>query len=522
MRKKISVALVIGLAVFSVVVRAAHAQDTQPPTVPTGISAYLTQAGQVYVSWSPSTDNVGVVGYYLYRDGQLVANTPGLLFFTDDAPAGTHSYTVSAYDAAGNVSAQSTPSSLVTVVADTEPPTVPANFTLTPSSSSIALSWGASTDNVAVIGYYVYRNGQKIILANQITGTSYTDTGLTPGVTYTYQVGAYDAAGNIGRTNSVSVTTIFDVTPPSPPYNLHATATSTGEIDLSWSPASDNIAVVGYQVYRNSTYVGASAGTSTTYRDTGLSPSTLYSYWVIAVDEVGNLSEESVPTSATTFQPDTTPPSIPSGLSFVSPSTNEIDLSWKPSTDNVAVAGYYIYRNGSQIGTTASSSYQDLGLATNTTYLYALKAYDAAGNISPQQSIAATTLVNNPVVPVTVPPANPVTTTPPPYTPPVVTSPSPTTPTPTPSPSPISGYTFTTLLSFGLRGTAVQNLQAVLIQQGDLGSAYATGYFGSLTQKALQKFQCAQGIVCSGGPSTTGWGSVGPRTRKALNALATE
>jgi len=502
---------VVVFAAFLVFAPAAHAQDVAPPSVPTGISAYVTQSGQVYISWSSSADNVGVEGYYVYRDGTLVANTPGLLFFTDDAPAGTHTYTVAAYDAAQNVSSQSLPSSLVTVIADTTPPTAPANLTLVPSSSSIVLSWGASTDNVAVIGYYVYRNGQKIILPGQITAASYTDTGLSPGVTYSYQVGAYDAVGNITRSNSVSAATIFDVTPPSSPYNLRAIATSTSEIDLSWSPAMDNIAVAGYEIFRNSVHIGNSVGTSTVYQDTGLSPSAQYSYSITAVDEVGNMSIQSTPASATTFQPDTAPPSIPTGLSFVSPSTSEIDLSWKPSTDNVGVAGYDVYRDGTQIAATVSATYVDTGLATSTTHLYAVRAYDAAGNISPQQSIGATTLATNPIVPVApTAPTNPTSTVPqpPPPPPPVTTNP----------PS-VSGYVFTTLLSMGLRGTAVQNLQSVLIQQGDLGSAYATGYFGLLTQKAVQKFQCAQGIVCSGSPYTTGWGSVGVRTRKALNAL---
>ncbi len=506
------------VAVSFIAVNTVHAQDETPPTIPTGVSATVTQSGQVYVTWNPSTDNVGVVGYYVYRDGQLVANTPGFLYFTDNAPAGTHTYTVSAYDAAGNVSGQSTPSGLVTVIADTQPPSVPGDFTLVPSSSSVVLSWSASTDNVAVVGYYIYRNGQKMILQNQITGTSYTDTGLSPGVTYTYQVGAYDAAGNIAKTNPMSVTTIFDVTPPSPPFNLQAKATSTSEIDLSWGPGSDNIAVVGYQIYRNSAYLGMANGTSTTYQDTGLSANTQYSYWVVSVDEVGNLSIDSTPADATTFPPDVTPPSIPSGLSYASPSTSEIDLSWSASTDNVGVAGYYIYRDGNQIGTTASTTYADTGLTTSTTYLYAIKAYDAAGNISPQQSIGATTLATNPIIPVATPSTtNPgQTTTQPPYIPPY------TPPTSTTPPVSQSGYVFTTTLAFGLRGTAVQNLQTILIRQGDLGAAYGTGYYGSLTQKAVQKFQCAKSIVCYGSPYTTGWGLVGVRTRRALNALSSE
>jgi chitodextrinase len=491
-----------------------HAQDTTPPTVPTEVSAYVTQSGQVYVSWSPSSDNTGIIGYYLYRDSQLVANTPGLLFYTDNAPAGNHTYTAAAYDAANNISGQSLPSSVVTVVADTVAPTAPANFTLTPSSSSVALSWDASTDNVAVIGYYIYRNGQKLNLQNTIGGTTYTDTGLSPGISYSYQVGAYDAAGNVTRSISASVMTIFDVTPPSPPRSMSIKAISPSEINLSWTPATDNIAVVGYSVYRNSNFIGTSAGTTTAYQDSGLSPSAQYSYTVIAVDEVGNASMQSLPAAATTFPQDLTPPSIPSGLRFVSPSTSEIDLSWNSSTDNVGVTGYYVFRDGSEVGNVVSPSYADMYLTANTTYLYAVKAYDSSGNISPQQSIAATTPATNPIVPVT-PPQNPYVPPVPVVTPPPVTPPPTTPPTGTNLPS----YTFTAFLGLGSRGVAVQNLQLVLIAEGNLNAAYATGYFGALTQKALQQFQCTQGLVCSGAPSTTGYGSVGPRTRKVLNAL---
>ena len=526
-KKIISFLLGCGFLISFGAIVVAHAQDAMPPSTPTNVSASVNASNQVYITWNGSTDNVAINGYYVYRDGQMVANTPGLLFLTDNAPAGSHTYTVAAYDAAGNVSQQSAPSQVVTVIADTTPPSVPTGLTLVPSSSSIALTWGASTDNVSVIGYYIYRNGQKLILSEQITGTSYTDTGLSSGASYTYQVGAYDAAGNITRSNPVSASTIFDVTPPSPPMNFHVIATSTSEIDLSWNPAMDNVAVVGYEIFRNGSYLATPNGTSTTYADTGLTAGTSYSYTVIAIDEVGNVSMQSVSSAAVTFQPDVRPPSIPTALSYRSPSTSEVDISWVASTDNVGVVGYDVFRDGNQIGTTASTTYADTGLATSTTYLYAIKAYDAAANVSPQQSVAATTLATNPIVPVVVP-SSTNSGSQPPTTPPAgnfsstttpVTNPPVSTP-PTTTSSGGNGYVFTTLLSSGSRGAAVQNLQRMLIAQGDLSANYGTGFFGLLTQKALQKFQCAKAIVCSGSPWTTGWGLVGTRTRRALNAIS--
>src|ERR1043166_7246274 len=73
-------------------------------------------------------------------------------------------------------------------------------------------------------------------------------------------------------------------------------------------------------------------------------------------------------------------------------------------------------------------------------------------------------------------------------------------------------------LSLGSRGTDVIQLQQFLISQNLLASDSATGYFGRLTQAAVQKFQCKNMNICSGSPATNGWGSVGPKTRRAISA----
>ncbi|MEU4089642.1 glycoside hydrolase family 6 protein [Streptomyces aureus] len=89
---------------------------------------------------------------------------------------------------------------------DTQAPTVPGGLTVgSTTSSSVALSWTASTDNTAVTGYDVYRDGTKV---GSATGTSYTDSGLTASTTYSYTVKAKDAAGNVSAASTaVSATT---------------------------------------------------------------------------------------------------------------------------------------------------------------------------------------------------------------------------------------------------------------------------------------------------------------------------
>src|SRR5207244_3741061 len=95
--------------------------------------------------------------------------------------------------------------------------------------------------------------------------------------------------------------------------------------------------------------------------------------------------------SATTLS-DTTAPSAATGLTSTVISSSQINLSWTASTDDVAVTGYRIFRNNVQIATSTATSFDDSGLAASTTYNYAVAAYDAAGNVSPNSTgVAATT-----------------------------------------------------------------------------------------------------------------------------------
>lgn len=105
-------------------------------------------------------------------------------------------------------------------------------------------------------------------------------------------------------------------TPPTIPTNLQATAISSSQIDLSWNASTDNVGVTGYSIYRDGTQIATTVGT--TYQDTGLSPSTTYTYTVSAYDAAGNVSAPSTTVAAaTSASVDTTPPAPPSGLNIV-------------------------------------------------------------------------------------------------------------------------------------------------------------------------------------------------------------
>jgi len=184
---------------------------------------------------------------------------------------------------------------------DTAVPTTPTNLiTKADSSNKATLTWNASTDNVGVVGYWVVRNG--VTVASSATN-SFTDPTVLPATTYNYQVIAYDAAGNFsGLSNTSLVTTPKDVdtTAPSVPATVVASAVSSSQINLAWGSSVDNVGVVAYDVYRNSTKIISI--TSTSFGDTGLTANTVYSYFVKARDAAGNTSVPSNTISVSTHE----------------------------------------------------------------------------------------------------------------------------------------------------------------------------------------------------------------------------
>ncbi|MDQ3941097.1 MAG: right-handed parallel beta-helix repeat-containing protein, partial [Actinomycetota bacterium] len=199
-------------------------------------------------------------------------------------------------------------------------------------------------------------------------------------------VGTNDFTGNqTGEIKDVGTDTRYgtDTDAPTTPTNLVATAARHDKIDLSWSASTDNVGVTGYHIFRDGALL-ASAGTETTYSDTTVSPSTTYTYQVRAKDAAGNLSALSDAATATTPPaPDTEAPTTPENVSADAISPTRADLSWSASSDNVAVTGYDILRDGTLLNSVgAKTAYSDTTAEPSTTYSYRVRAQDAAGNVS--------------------------------------------------------------------------------------------------------------------------------------------
>jgi chitodextrinase len=249
----------------------------------------------------------------------------------------------------------------------------------------LTLSWNASADDVAVAGYTVYVDGAS---TSTTQDTSYSFSGLSCGTSYVFGVDAYDAAGNYSAATTITAAAAAcpDTSAPTPPTGFSMSATSTS-LTLSWSVSSDNVGVAGYTLYRDGTSVGTTQ--STTYTFGGLVCGTGYTLAVDAYDATGNHSTKAAVTGATAACSDSSAPTTPSGFIVSGQTPTSVTVSWSPSSDNVGVAGYTLYRDGTTAGTTQSTSYTFTGLTCGTSYTLAVDAYDATGNHSAKSTMTA-------------------------------------------------------------------------------------------------------------------------------------
>ena len=282
--------------------------------------------------------------------------------------------------------------------ADIVAPGPPANLTANVAAqTSINLSWTAATDNVGVTGYDVYQNGTKIN-TSLVTTLSYSVSGLTPGTPYQYYVIARDAVGNSSVPGNTASVTIADTDAPTAPAGLAASAISAASLVLNWTASADNVGVVGYDVYQDGVKVNASPITANSYNVSGLVAETTYAFYIVAIDAAGNTAT-GTPIDVTTGSVDTQSPTDPLNLSATNLGLTKFTLSWNASTDNVGVAGYDVYNNGTRVNTSLvpSASYVVTGLTPGTSYSMSVVAVDASGNRSDASvSLNVTTLLPTP------------------------------------------------------------------------------------------------------------------------------
>jgi chitodextrinase len=371
--------------------------DIQPPTTPQNVTATAITSDSVSLSWLASSDNDIVKGYDVYRNDVKVGTTD-LLTFVDSGlqSATTYAYKIVAVDAYPNFSVPSAVLSVTTVSTgktDTLAPSVPVDLAVTDmSSEGFTVSWTASTDNDSGVKEYQVYDGSALVAT--VIEPTYAFSGLTEFSQHDVSVKAVDFAGNVS-TASVIV-------------NVQTSSNFSG-ISLSSNSIAENSPV--HSVVGSFSGIGIVAGNSVSYQfvngidsDDNASFNLLgsqlrtstpldfetkaeYKIRVRGTDAKGATFEQTF--IVTVSDLDEQAPSVPTGLSATAVTETGFQLQWTASNDNTAVSGYRIFSGSTLLGTSETTSYTATELTADTTYQISVRAYDAAGNISPTSSVLA-------------------------------------------------------------------------------------------------------------------------------------
>ena len=293
---------------------------------------------------------------------------------------------------------------------DTAIPTVPTGLSITNNKShSLTLNWSASTDNIAVVGYKIYRNNGGSTTINTTTPIAtvnsptlnFTNTGLLSSRSYKYRIRAFDAAGN---QSALSTTVTGSTTSVAMPTGVTVGQATTSTLTVSWTAPTTG-EIFDYAIYSNnggSTSINTTTpiavvpfGTNTFTR-TNLNANTTYRFRVAARDQAANRSTLTTAISGTTLTATTPAPATPSITSVTSgsPSQSVLTVNW----NTVSGLGYKVFRSSTQNGTYSqvsgtslitANNFSNTGLNASTTYWYKIQAcYTATPTNCSAQSVA--------------------------------------------------------------------------------------------------------------------------------------
>jgi uncharacterized protein YkwD/chitodextrinase len=426
-----------GSSVSRVTVTVTTPKDTQPPSAPVLTSAVAKNSNEVDLAWTASTDNVGVTGYQVLRSGLILITLSGTtLSYADTAaaPSTTYAYSVRAFDAAGNISPASNSIQVVTPAATPGPPvatgcsTIPTGAFIGCYYNNITLSGAPSfirTDsqiNFDWSGNVPDRSVGRGSFSVRWQGNFVFDQG-----TYTFSTVSSDGIrlyidGSLVLDRWIDQTPTLNTVQQTLSQGVHLITleyyerTGWSVAHLTWqgsAPVVQAPSILSFSATPSTVTVGqpttltwSVGGPATLAIDNGVGdvsgttskaivPGQTTTYTLTATNSAG--SSTARVTVTVNSAGDTQPPSIPNLAPAMAKSSNEVDLAWTPSVDNVAVAGYQIIRNGSVIGSVPGLSYADVAVSPNTSYTYSIKAYDAAGNYSAASNLSQVTTPPAPV-----------------------------------------------------------------------------------------------------------------------------
>ncbi|MGN6366674.1 MAG: fibronectin type III domain-containing protein [Phycisphaerae bacterium] len=391
---------------------AVRAATVGPLAAPTRVGVSSVTGSSLNLHWSDNS--TGVSGFRIYRSTNnknftLVGNVAGGTFSFADKGLSARTkyfYEVSAWNGTGNLFSKS-----VTATTLAAPPNAPTNLAISDvTTSGLSLSWRDASPNES--GFRVYRStdgvNYTLLSSLPMNSTSFTDSGLTSGTTYSYEVGAYGGTGQ-GVSASVSATTLVpaphvaSIPAPLAPTGVGFSGVTSGSITVNWT---DSANAAGYHIYRstdgaNFSYIGDLGATATAWTDTGLASSTTYSYVVGAYNSGGE--GQSIGTSISTL---VAAPGAPSSPSYTNVTSTTATLNWSAPAGNTQ-SGYHIFRSTdnshfSVVGTLSADavSWTDDTLSPSSTYYYSVSAFNVSGEAYSAASAVATAVgaPNAPVV----------------------------------------------------------------------------------------------------------------------------
>jgi hypothetical protein len=279
-------------------------------------------------------------------------------------------------------------------VSDTTPPTKPTGLSgIANSQTQINLSWSGSNDTVGVTGYYVYRNGANV--ATVTSSLSYSDTGLNASTNYTYNVAAYDAAGNTSsQSASVNVTTlgsggpVVSITAPANGSSLSGTITISANATSGSGMSSVQFQIDGTNL--GAPIAGPGPSYSTSWNTTAVSNGS-HTITAIATNTAGNSAQASI-----TITVSNAVGLVISGIAVGSVTSSGATITWTtndPATSQVAYGTTSSYGSTSTLNSALVTSHSVTlsGLSASTTYHYQVLSQDAEGDVGASPDSVFTT-----------------------------------------------------------------------------------------------------------------------------------
>jgi hypothetical protein len=551
--------------------------DITAPVI-SNISISNTSTGSVVISWNtnePADSQVRFTNGICPSTGCNVPLIPSTTLknfhtvnITNLLPNTTYTYNVRSRDASGNLGISSNQTFKTLALGP-----IITNVSVSNVGTAAIISWNTNEpadSQVRFTNGICPTTGCNVPLTPDLTLKNFhavNITGLLPDTTYTYHVRSRNAKGDL----AVSLSKTFKTTsaiplptppPPSPPVippssqditppiisNVSANTSIREGAIITWTTDEPATSQVEYGLTTNALNPISPQDNTLKINHsvtiTNLLRKTTYYYKLISIDSAGNKTISAIQTFKT-HPKDQKPPRV----SDLSATEGSVILSWINPTSYEFFQGVSILRRTDQYVTTYNSqdevfrgnvsTWTDTNTNSNTTYYYSVFTYDDLIEYSDPKMISFNTGNGTANIP---PPSPTPTPTPPPsgggggggIIPPPSPLPSPlppptggggggggtiTPPSTVPPSTTTRSFTLDRSLYKGLSGDDVVKLQEYLIEEGHLGQGYNTGYYGNLTENAVQSFQRAHDIVSSGTPESTGYGVMGPKTRALLHSL---